>query len=402
MTAPRDDVVAFLLTLARALQRYGTPAHRLEAAMSTLAGKLGITGQFFALPTSLQASFGDPPDTQAHLMRVDSGEVNLEKMARLDAIAEQVARGRLPVDRALEAVQRTVDQPPRYGAALTTLCWGVAAGTSAIFFGGGWREVVVALTIGIITGLLSLVAARRETFARVLEPLAATLATLVSVLAAWAMPPVSVYIATLAGIIVLIPGLTLTVAINELTMRHLVSGSTRLAGAAMLFLEIGVGVMLGSQLARLLPAVRATQLQPIPQATQALAVLVSALAFAILFRAHPRDLGWILGACSLAFWGARGGAALLDDQLGVAVGAFAVAAASNLFARASDRPAAITQVPGILMLVPGSLGFRSLSSLIRADVVSGVETAFTAVMIAAALVAGLLLANAVVPPRKAL
>jgi uncharacterized membrane protein YjjB (DUF3815 family) len=86
----------------------------------------------------------------------------------------------------------------------------------------------------------------------------------------------------------------------------------------------------------------------------------------------------------------------------VAVGAFAVAIASNLFARVSNRPAAITQVPGILMLVPGSLGFRSLSSLIRADVVSGVETAFTAVMIAASLVAGLLLANAVVPPRKAL
>ena len=109
MAAPRDDIVAFLLTLARALHRYGTPAHRLEAAMTTLAEKLGITGQFFALPTSLQASFGDPPDTQAHLMRVDPGEVNLEKLARLDAIAEQVARGRLPVDRALEAVQRTVD-----------------------------------------------------------------------------------------------------------------------------------------------------------------------------------------------------------------------------------------------------------------------------------------------------
>ncbi|HPC84028.1 MAG TPA: threonine/serine exporter family protein [Thermoanaerobaculaceae bacterium] len=397
-----DEAVAFLLTLGRALHRYGTPAHRLEAALSTLAERLGIQAQFFALPTSLHASFGEPPDTQAHLMRVDPGEVNLEKLARLDAIAEQAARGRLPIDRALEAVQRTVEQPPRWGDALTTLCWGVAAGTAAIFFGGGWREMVVAFAIGTVTGLLSLVGARREALARVLEPLAATLSTLVSVLAAWAMPPVSVYIATLAGIIVLVPGLTLTVAINELAMRHLVAGSTRLAGAAMLFLEIGVGVMLGSQLARWLPAVRSAELAPLPHWAQAFAVLVSALAFAILFRAHPRDLGWILGACSLAFWGARGGAALLDDQLGVAVGAFAVAVASNLFARTLNRPAAITQVPGILMLVPGSLGFRSLSSLIRADVVSGVETAFTAVMIAASLVAGLLVASAIVPPRKAL
>lgn len=402
MASPRDDTVAFLLTLARALHRYGTPAHRLEAAMSTLADRLGITGQFFALPTSLHASFGEPPNTQAHLMRVDPGEVNLEKLARLDAIAEQVARDRLPMDRALEAVQRTVDQPLRYGPTLTTLCWGVASATSAIFFGGGWREVLVALAIGLITGLLNLVAERREAFSRVLEPLAATLATLTAVLAAWVIPSLSVYIATLAGIIVLVPGLTLTVAINELTMRHLVAGSTRLAGAAMLFVEIGVGVMLGGQLARLLPAVHAPVTVPLPHWTQAIAVGFASLAFAILFRAHPRDLGWILGACALAFWGARGGAALLDGQLGVAVGAFLVAAASNLFARALDRPAAITQVPGILMLVPGSLGFRSLGSLLDRDVVSGIDTAFTVVMIAGALVAGLLLANAVVPPRKAL
>jgi len=149
-----DQAVAFLLTLARALHRYGTPAHRLESALSTTAERLGIQAQFFALPTSLHASFGESPDTQAHLMRVDHGEVNLEKLARLDAIAEQVARARLPIDRALDAVQRTVDQPPRYGNALTTVCWGVAAGTSAIFFGGGWREVFVALLIGTLTGLL--------------------------------------------------------------------------------------------------------------------------------------------------------------------------------------------------------------------------------------------------------
>jgi uncharacterized membrane protein YjjB (DUF3815 family) len=59
-------------------------------------------------------------------------------------------------------------------------------------------------------------------------------------------------------------------------------------------------------------------------------------------------------------------------------------------------------VPGILFLVPGSVGFRSFASLLESDVVSGVETAFRMALVAIALVAGLLVANVVVPPRKAL
>ena len=56
-------------------------------------------------------------------------------------------------------------------------------------------------------------------------------------------------------------------------------------------------------------------------------------------------------------------------------------------------------LPGILLLVPGSIGFWSLAALLESDVVSGVETAFRMVLVAVSLVAGLLLADAIVPPR---
>jgi uncharacterized membrane protein YjjB (DUF3815 family) len=59
-------------------------------------------------------------------------------------------------------------------------------------------------------------------------------------------------------------------------------------------------------------------------------------------------------------------------------------------------------VPGLMLLVPGSVGFRSLASLLERDVVAGVDTAFSMLMVAVALVAGLLSANALVPPRKVL
>jgi uncharacterized membrane protein YjjB (DUF3815 family) len=55
-----------------------------------------------------------------------------------------------------------------------------------------------------------------------------------------------------------------------------------------------------------------------------------------------------------------------------------------------------------MLLVPGSMGFLSLSSLMANDVVSGVQKAFDMVLIAVALVAGLLLANDIVPAKRAL
>jgi uncharacterized membrane protein YjjP (DUF1212 family) len=400
---PTADSAAFILTLGRALHAHGTPAHRLEAAMAAVAERLGIAGQFFSLPTAIFVSFAGPERDEARFVRVEPGDVNLEKLTLLDSVADRVVAGDLSVTQGLAAVHEIVAAPPRYGGALTTLCFGLASATAARFFGGGVPEIATAGVIGLATGLLALVTSRHRRLAWVFEPAAATLAAALAVLVRWLAPPVAVPVAILAGLIVLIPGLTLTVAMNELAMRNLVSGTARLAAAVVVFVEMGFGVTLGGQLARWLPAAPAGGVAaPLPLWTEAVALLVATLALAVLFRARPADAGWIVAAGALAFWGARGGAWLLGPELGVAVGALFLGIAGNLHARLLDRPAAVLLVPGLMLLVPGSIGFRSVSSLAQHDVVVGVETAFTAVMVAVALVAGLLLANALVPPRRSL
>jgi uncharacterized membrane protein YjjB (DUF3815 family) len=59
-------------------------------------------------------------------------------------------------------------------------------------------------------------------------------------------------------------------------------------------------------------------------------------------------------------------------------------------------------IPGMMLLVPGSIGYRSLESLMERDVVAGIGTAFSMALVAVAIVAGLLLANSLVPPRRIL
>jgi uncharacterized membrane protein YjjB (DUF3815 family) len=56
----------------------------------------------------------------------------------------------------------------------------------------------------------------------------------------------------------------------------------------------------------------------------------------------------------------------------------------------------------MIILVPGSLGYRSLSALLDQQTLQGVEYAFGTMIVAMSLVGGLLASNALLPPRRIL
>jgi uncharacterized membrane protein YjjB (DUF3815 family) len=316
-------------------------------------------------------------------------------------VVTEVLRGDVTPSVGSERIAEIAAGRPRYGKILTTLASAVASGAAARFLGGGLTEIVVATGLGLVIGLLALMAARYAAMARVFQPTAAFTAALLVYVAGALIGPFGVFTATLAGIIVLVPGLTLTVAMTELSTRNLVSGTARLSGAFMIFIGIAFGVALGNNVGgQLFGAPMAIDPVTLPGWTNLVALFVAPLAFGVLFQAHPDDAPWIVVAGVLAFFGSRLGALAFGAELGVFVGALTVGVTSNILARLRDRPTTITLVPGLLILVPGSIGYRSLSSLLDREVVLGVETAFRMILIAMALVAGLLASNVVAPPRR--
>jgi uncharacterized membrane protein YjjP (DUF1212 family) len=402
-----DDAAEVVMRLGRALHTAGNAAHRIEEGMEAAARRLGLTGQFFSTPTALFASFADGGGgpRRTILERVQPGEVNLERLADLDRVLGDLASGELTPAAAaarLDSVERAAG-PQRWGAVLTTVSFALISGSAAQFLGGGGREVAAAAALGLLVGGLASLAGRTAAVGRLFEPLAALLASFASTLTAVAWPPLSVLLVMLAGIIVLVPGLTLTVAISELASRQLVSGSARLMGAVALFFGIALGVAVGGRLGAALVGVpAAVEPEPLGPLWRWPALLAAAAALTVLLRARPRDAGWILFGGVLAIEGVRLGALLLGPQLGAFLGAFAVGVGGNLYARVGHRPAQVVQVPGLILLVPGSLGFRSLAALLEQDVLSGVQTAFTTTLVAIALATGILLANVVLPPRRIL
>jgi uncharacterized membrane protein YjjB (DUF3815 family) len=133
----------------------------------------------------------------------------------------------------------------------------------------------------------------------------------------------------------------------------------------------------------------------LPGWTEWAGLLVAPLAFTVLLSARRQDAPLIVIACAAAYITSKLAGAAVGEELGAFLGAFVVSAGSNLLARARRRVAMVTQVPGLLILVPGSIGFRSVTSLLGQEVETGIQTGFRVAIVGISLAAGILAGNVV-------
>ena len=404
MTAPPDPAALdFVLRLGRGLHRYGYPAHRLEETLVGVARRLGLEGQFFSMPTALFASFGAAADQRTFQIRVDPGAVELGRLAQLDAIGSDVAAGRLPPGEGTRALDAVMDAPAPYGALLTTAAFALTSGAAARFFGGGLREIAVAAAIGLATGAIAALSrARAGLRARVRAAGRRGGRVRGRGRRPRSIGPLSGYTATVAGLIVLIPGFSLTVAMIELATRNLVSGTARLAGAAGTFLAIGFGFALGTRLAGAVVGVPVeTEPVALPAWTEIVALLaapdrVHRPAARIAARHgvdRARRAPWPSRARA---WGRSSWGRSWARSWARSASAWPATPTAARCAGWRSCP----WCPGMLLIVPGSLGFRSLSSLVGGDTVPGVEAAFRMTLITVSLATGVLFANVLLPARR--
>jgi len=166
------------------------------------------------------------------------------------------------------------------------------------------------------------------------------------------------------------------------------------AGAFTVFLAITFGVAVGRQIVKALVGLPPPgAVVALPEWTLWAAVLVTPIAVTVLLQGRARDMPWITLASIVGFFGGHAGAALLGPALGGCIGALTVGLSAHAYERFLRRPALVPLVPGVLLLVPGSTGFRSLALLVDQQVVIGIDAAFATLLTAASLVAGLLMAE---------
>ncbi len=396
-----DPRASLILKLGRALQELGAPAHRLEAAMELVADKLGLAGQFFSSPTGLFAALGDGNRQHTYMIRAKNGDINLAKLSDINDVMVALSRDEVSVETALERVQRITDRPDTGHPLAVATAFAFTSAAVSIFLGGGWADLLASGAVGLVLGMLAVLAQRYVSIARAFEPLSAFLAALLAWLIAARTGLTHMQLNTLAGLIILIPGLTFTVAVRELATGQLVSGSSRMAGAMVLFMTLGLGVWAGGEAGLALAGpIQTPPMQPLPEWLIYLALFPVSYGFVVLFKAHRRDFFWILLACYVSVFGLKLGHLWMDEKMAVSFAAFLVGCSGNLFSRLTLRTSSLLQMPGLMLLVPGSVGFKGLTAMLHNNVLEGIQIAFNAGITAVALTTGLLLASIVIPPKR--
>lgn len=399
--ADHDEASEFLVELARALAANGSNADRIERALSTAAERIGIRAEFFATPTSVFASIGEGARNRTRLVRVESSDINLDRLTRLDAILQAVSAREIDIAEARRRVADALTSPSPWPVGAFVAAHTMTGACATLLFGGRWREVAVGAAAGLTVGLLALLTDRVRRLLRVFEFVSGAIVAALATLAAALMPGLSTDLVILAGLIALIPGLSLTIAVSEVSTRHLLSGASRLIGAAASLASIAFGVAAGTLAVRSILSVEpALQPEPLGAPFQWMALALAPTALAVLFKANTRDLPAILSIGALGFLTARELGDAIGPEFAAASGALLVGLAANARAIWANRPVAVGVIPGLILLVPGSIGFRSLSAFLDQKAVQGLETAVLAVVIALAIATGLLLANVLLPPKR--
>lgn len=395
--------VKFILKFGRSLHMVGAPAHTIEGTLQEMSQLLGIKSNIVSLPTALFTSFSAGEEEISKIERVIPMGVNLGKLSKVDLVAREVINGRMSYEEGSDSLDNILSSSDPYNQFIRVLCFILSAAGFMVLFGGNWGDFFATIVVGSIIGLIALLqpASNIGLVAQMFEAIVAIVASFTTYLLFKVFPGLNVGVIILSALIIFMPGLFITIAIAEIATQNLTSGTSRLMGGIMILLKLTFGVFVGAKIAAFfkLPA-STVDFTAIPDWVTFATLPITALMSTVIFKAQPKDWKWITIAGIFGFSTSKLATHYMGPEMGILFGGFFVGAASNIFARLKDRPSSLFQFPGIILLVPGSMGYRSLSFLFERDVVGGLGTAFNMIALATALVVGIFLGNILVKPRQ--
>lgn len=429
----REELADYLLEIGATLAAYGCPSYRLEDVIRLIAEVEGHRADPFALPTGLflrvTAKDGGGPQVQ-RMTRVSDWGVDLTRLTLVDEVFNDVIDRRATIEQARARIRQINLRPPEWSSTLVFVSTTAVSGAVAVFFKGGPIEILAAAVVGAAIAGSRLALTRVWRQRRRTDPTEAAgtsrrnarrllsdfLGGIFAASCAWLAlriwPDARPEVIVPAGAVALFPGMTFTTGVAEVAQKNVVAGGARLIESAVTLLLILFGVALIAGIGETAGAEMPSwlgdkdKLSGLPLPWQGLALLVSSVAFGAVFQVPKRWL-WATFVSSATGWVVADVAVhcRLPGHVAAFGAALSVCMVANALARLTNRPAQLFQLPGMMLLVPGSFGFLSLGEFLESETshtIRGTQSGFTMALVGAALVIGVLVANVLVPSRKLL
>jgi uncharacterized membrane protein YjjP (DUF1212 family) len=354
----------FIVRLGKALHTYGVPSYKIQIYLTEIAEKKGIKGSFMDTPTWINYVFYEEDDhTYNYVECVPPGELNLGALSKIVEITNHVLANKLSFAEAKLEIEKIKTAPLGYGKVVELFAFMMSAGAFSIILDTGWVSSLLAFLIGAVIYGITLLAKKSGYIRSTLESLVAFTATIITGLLAMQFSQINISMTILASIIVFIPGLSITTALEEITSRSLVSGTAKLFDALVSLFKQFFGVVLGLAFLSIFLDLKPNEVvNDVPAWVDYIAIVLLAGSLLPVFKVRPKDLIFCIISGFASFYTTT----LFDFSgilISIFIGTIVAVTCSKIFSKITKSPELVYLVPGIIMLVPGSKAFIGLSSV---------------------------------------
>ena len=248
-----DHTAEYLLCLAldigEGMLKCGAEIHRVEDTMERICIAYGAAHvEIFAIPSVIIAAVRmSDGEYSSQIRRVKKGGNNLSLLERFNEISRNICQNTPPLAEVDEMIHKAKEKKV-YPKWLHFLSYALASGSFAVFFGGSWRDGIVAAVIGLVFALIDLIQLDRvNQFAK--TAMQSLVGGLLSCLAVRMGLGDDVGMIMIGTIMILIPGVFFSTAIRDLLCGDFLAGSLKTVQAVLSTLMIALGYLLAMFLA---------------------------------------------------------------------------------------------------------------------------------------------------------
>ena len=240
-----------VLDAGQTLLENGSEVFRVQQTMEIMARSLGIEDfNVYVLTNGIFASARSPDSSESLTRHVPLVSIHLGRVEAVNELSRELAAGKLNLDEAEQRLQDARALPPAPPRVLR-LAGAAGAACFGYLFGGGLAEALVAG----IAGYLEVVVSQQLSAHKINRIFTIIVAAVVVTACAISMrllllPGLQVNFAIIGALMVLTPGVALTMGIRDILNADYLSGSIRLLDAVLVAGSIACGVAIAWLAAR--------------------------------------------------------------------------------------------------------------------------------------------------------
>lgn len=399
-----------LCLAGRIILENGGETYRAEDTVRRMARSLGLAeADAFAIPSGLFISFTDENgEPKTSLNRVYLRGTHLARVDRVNQISRMLHDGLIDPDELIDALNEAAhigSGRPWWWMPLAAF---ITAAGFAVMFGGGWIDILVGGICAALTQVVPRLLPKNESSTGMTGTLLGGLVCAFIPLVFHALTGLGVTEAIIASAIMpLVPGLSMTNAVQDILRGDMVSGVAHCARAVMVAAMVAGGALIGTFLSVVigLSAQSQAMASALPVFWQAVLLLpasfLAGAGFGMLQSAPKKAVLWggVLGLIGyMAYW--------LFMQLGVTeapamfLGMLLAAIGAQIFARKIKMISTVFVTISMMPMVPGLGLYRAMSALAQGDLSLGGSVGAHTMLLILMIAMGIGLASSVAGMRN--